>query len=114
MIFQDNLLVYGTTKEQFDKRMLAVKSRLREKKRLMRKNLTQNQSIALVYWDTPFQLEGKAPDPKDVEKINNAKAPTNKKQLESFDGLANFSQRVIPDFATKMLTLNNMRNGDFL
>ena len=30
-IFQDDVLVYGTTKEQFDKRMLAVKSRLREK-----------------------------------------------------------------------------------
>ena len=31
VIFQDVILVYGTTKEQFDKRMLAVKSRLREK-----------------------------------------------------------------------------------
>ena len=30
VIFQDDVLVYGTTKEQFDKRMLAVKSRLRE------------------------------------------------------------------------------------
>ena len=31
VIFQDDVLVYGTTKEQFEKRMLAVKSRLREK-----------------------------------------------------------------------------------
>ena len=31
VIFQDNVLVYGTTKEQFDKRVLAVKSRLRDK-----------------------------------------------------------------------------------
>ena len=57
VIFQDDVLVHGTTKEQFDKRMLAVKSQLREKNflLLMRKNLTQNQSIALVFWDTPFQ-----------------------------------------------------------
>ena len=49
VIFQDDVLVYGITKEQFDKRMLAVKSRLREKNLLlMRKSLTQNQSIALV------------------------------------------------------------------
>ena len=55
--------------------------------------------------------EGIAPDPKHV-KIKNAKAPTNKKQLESFVGLANFYGRMIPDFATKMLPLNNMRNSD--
>ena len=28
--FQDNVLVYGTSKEQFHKRMLAAKSRLRD------------------------------------------------------------------------------------
>ena len=56
VIFQDDVLVYGTTKEQFDKRMLSVKSRLREKNLLlMRKNLTQNQSIASPSWDTPFR-----------------------------------------------------------
>ena len=43
----------------------------------------------------------------------NAKAPTNNKQLESFVGLTNFYGRMIPDFATKMLLLNNMRNSDF-
>ena len=57
--------------------------------------------------------EGIAPDPKHVEKIKNAKAPTNNKKLESFVGLANFYGRMIPDFATKMLPLNNMRNSDF-
>ena len=31
VIFQNDVLVYGTTKEKFDKRMLAVKSQLREK-----------------------------------------------------------------------------------
>ena len=45
--------------------------------------------------------------------MKNAKAPTNNKQLESFVGLANFYGRMIPDFATKMLPLNNMRNSDF-
>ena len=43
----------------------------------------------------------------------NAKAPTNNKQLESFVRLANFYGRMIPDFATKMLPINDMRNSDF-
>ena len=67
----------------------------------MRKNLTQNQSIALAFWILH------------VEKIKNSKAPTNNKQLESFVGLARFYGRMIPHFATKMLPLNNMRNSDF-
>ena len=55
-IFQDNLLVYGATKEQFDKRMLDFKCQLREKILLLvRKSLTQNQWIALIFWDTPIQ-----------------------------------------------------------
>ena len=50
------MLVYGITKEQFDKKMLAVKSRQREKNFTIReKNLTQYQSIALAFWDTTFQ-----------------------------------------------------------
>ena len=60
-----------------------------------------------------FSNEGIAPDPKHVEKIKNAKAPTNNIQFESFVGLANFYGRMIPEFATKMLPLNNMRNSDF-
>ena len=56
VIFQDVVLVYGTTKDQFDKRMLAINSRLRKKTfTINEKSLTQNQSIALVYWDNPFQ-----------------------------------------------------------
>ena len=31
----------------------------------------------------------------------------------SFVGLAKFYGKMIPDFATKMLPLNNMRNSDF-
>ena len=41
------------------------------------------------------------------------KAPTKNKQLESFVGLANFYGKMILDFATKMLPLNNMRNVDY-
>ena len=34
------------------------------------------------------------------------------KQLESFDGLANFYGRMIPDFATKMLPLKEIRKEE--
>ena len=61
---------------------------------LMRKNLTQNQSIKLVFLGYSISKEGITPDPKHVEKIKNAEAPTKNKQLGSFVGLANFYERI--------------------
>ena len=56
--------------------------------------------------------EGIAPDPKHVEKkIQTHQLTTN--NSNRFFGLANFYGRMIPDFATKMLPLNNMRNSGF-
>ena len=112
VIFQDDVLVYGTNKEQFDKRMLAVKSRLREKNFTTNEKKSNSKPVNSVsFLGYSISKEGIEPDPKHVEK--NAKAPTNNKQLESFVGLANFYGRMIPNFATKMLPLNNMRNSDF-
>ena len=112
VIFQDDVLVYGTTNEQFDKRLLAVESRLREKNFTIYEKQSNSKPVDSVsFLGYSISKEGMAPDPKHVDK--NAKAPTNNKQLESFVGLANFYGRMIPDFATKMLPLNNMRNSDF-
>ena len=56
LIFEDDVLVYGISKEQFNKRMLAVRTRLREENFAINlKSETQDQSLALVFWDTPFQ-----------------------------------------------------------
>ena len=69
LIFQDDVLVYGTIKEQFDKRMLAVRSRLREK------NFTTNEkksiskpvdSVSFLVYSNSKEVI--APDPKHVEK----------------------------------------------
>ena len=56
VIFQDEVLVYGTTKENSTRECLQSRvDYVRKVLLLMRKNLTQNQSIALNFWDTPFQ-----------------------------------------------------------
>ena len=100
---QDDVLVYGTTKEMFDKKMLAVKSRLREKNFTITEKKSNSKPVDSVsFLGYSISKEGIAPDPKHV-KIKNAKAPTNNKLLESFVGLANFYGRMIPDFATKLL-----------
>ena len=84
VIFQDYVLVYETTKKQFDRRMLAQSRAdyMRKILLLMRKGRNQKQSIALVYLGYSISIEGIAADSKHVVIIKNAKAPTNNKQLE--------------------------------
>ena len=114
VIFQDDVLLYGTIKEPFDKRMLAVKSRLREKNFTINEKKSNSKPVnSISFLGYSISKEGIAPDSKYVEKIKIAKAPTNNKQLESLIALANFYGRLIPDFATQMLPLNKMRNSDF-
>ena len=114
VIFQDGVLVYGTTKDQYEKRILAVKSRLREKNFTINEKKSNSKPVSSVsFLGYSVSKEGIAPDPKHVEKIKNAKPPSNMKQLESFVGLAIFYGRMIPDFATKMLTLNEIRKKEF-
>ena len=92
--------------------MLAVRSRLRENNFTINEKKSNSKPVESVsFLGYSNSKEGVAPDPKHVEK--NTKAPTNNKQLESFVELANFYGRMIPDFATKMLLLSNMRNSDF-
>ena len=60
MIFQDDVLVYGTTKEQFDKRMLAVKSRLREKNLTINEENSNSKPVdSGNFWDTLLERKEK-------------------------------------------------------
>ena len=114
VIFQGDVLVYGTTKDQYEKRMLAVKSRLREKNFTINEKKSNSKPVSSVsFLGYSVSKEGIAPDPKHVEKIKNAKPPSNMNQLVSFFGLANFYGQMIPDFATKMLLLNEIRKEEF-
>ena len=110
VILQDDVLVYGTTKDQYEKLMLAVQSRLREKNFTINEKKSNSKPVSSVsFLGYSVSKEGIAPNPKHVEKIKNAKPPSNMKQLESFVGLVNYYGRKIPNFATKMLPLNEIR-----
>ena len=56
VIFQDDVWLYGNTREQFDNRMLAVKIRLREKTFTINEKKSKSKQVASVsFLDTPFQ-----------------------------------------------------------
>ena len=93
--------------------MIEVNIRLREKNFTITENKSNSKPVSSVnFLGYSVSKEGIAPDPKNVEKIKHAKPPSNMKQLESFVGLAKFYGRMIPDFATKMLPLNEIRKEE--
>ena len=55
---------------------------------------------------------GIAPDSKHVERIKEAKPPTNRQEVESFVGLVNYFGRMIPNFASKLQPINELRQKD--
>ena len=68
VIFQDDVFVYGTTKEQFDKRMLAVKSQLREKNFTNDEKKSNSKPVDSVRFSGySISQEGIAPDHKHAE-----------------------------------------------
>ena len=76
VILQDDVLVYGTTKDQYEKRMLAVKSRLREKNFTINEKKSNSKPVSSkIFLGYSVSKEGIAPNPNHVEKIKNAKPP---------------------------------------
>ena len=70
VIFQDDVLVYGTTKEQFDKRLLAVKSRLHEKNSTINEKKSDSKPVDSVSFSGySISKEGTAPDSKQIKKF---------------------------------------------
>ena len=69
VVFQDDVLVYGTTRKQFDKKMLAVKSRQREKNFTINEKKSNSKPVDSVsFLRYSISKDGIAPDPKHVEK----------------------------------------------
>ena len=69
VIFQDDVFMYGTTKEEFDKRMLAVKSWLREKSFIINEKKSNSKPVDSVsFLGYSNSKEGIATDPNNVEK----------------------------------------------
>ena len=81
--------------------MVAVKNRQREKNLIIKENKYNTQPVSSVnFLGFSVPKEGTVPNNTQINKLRNAKQPSNIKQLESFFGLPNFFGQMIPDFAT--------------
>lgn len=96
----DDILVFGGTRAAHDQALKATFQRLREKNLTLNKAKCSYAQTTLDFFGYTFSDGGFSPDPKKVQALHDAPAPTNAGEVRSLLGMANYSARFIKDFAT--------------
>jgi len=96
----DDILVFGSTRDEHDRALEACLERLSEKGLVLNSSKCSFLKTELSFFGQIFSQNGTRPDPKRVEDLNNATVPTNIQEVRSLLGMANYSAKYIPNFAT--------------
>ncbi|KAJ8387608.1 hypothetical protein AAFF_G00153040 [Aldrovandia affinis] len=96
----DDILVFGRTRAAHDQALRATFQRLKEKNLTLNKDKCSYAQTTLDFFGYTFSDGGFSPDPKKVQALHDAAAPTNVSEVRSLLGMANYSARFIKDFAT--------------
>ena len=96
----DDVIVHGADQEMHDKRLHAVLRRLRERGLTLNREKCQFNMNRLVFMGILLTEKGIGPTEERVKAIADAREPESVTELRSFLGLANYSARFIPQFAT--------------
>ena len=93
----DDVIVFGKTQAEHDKALDAVCQKFVESNVTLNKKCEFNKS-SVTFFGFTFSEKGIAPDPKKVEAIKNAPAPTTSSGVRSFLGMATYCAKFIPKF----------------
>ena len=85
----DDVIVFGKTQAEHDKALDAVCQKFVESNVTLNKKCEFNKS-SVTFFGFTFSEKGIAPDPKKVEAIKNAPAPTTSSGVRSFLGMATY------------------------
>ncbi|XP_069782085.1 UPF0462 protein C4orf33 homolog isoform X1 [Narcine bancroftii] len=96
----DDIIVHAPTKEEHDKRLRRVLSRLQEAGLTVNGNKCQFGVSEMDFMGHRLTREGLNPAEAKVKAIAEARAPQNATEVRSFLGLVNFCAKFIPNFAT--------------
>ena len=110
----DDILIWGKTKEEHDKRLNAVLKRCEEI------NLTLNKDKCLfgvsqvTYIGHILNAKGVQPDPEKVKAIHDMPAPLDKKGVERLLGTVNYLAKFIPNMSTVTKPIRDVLKADIM
>ncbi len=108
----DDIIVHGSNQEIHDRRLHAVLQRLRERGLTLNRDKCQFNMNHLVFMGILLSEKGIGPTEARIGAVTETKPPENAKELRSFLGLANYSSRFIPRFATLTDPLRKLLDKD--
>ena len=96
----DDIVVFGSSKEEHNKRLKQVLDRIREKRLTLNKDKCEFSMDKITFMGHVLSKNGIGPTSERGKDILNATEPKNASEVKSFLGLVNFSARYIPNLAT--------------
>ena len=108
----DDIIVHGPNQETHDRRLHATLQRLRDRGLTLNKAKCQVNMDRLIFMGMLLSEKGIGPTEERVRALVEARAPQNVHELRSFMGLANYSARFIPGFATIVEPLYQLLKRD--
>jgi hypothetical protein len=96
----DDILVYGPTREEHDKALHQVLSRLRDSGATINEKKSKFHQNKLNFFGMTFSGEGVSPDERKVVAIQKTDPPRNANEIPSLLGLATYVSKFIKDYAT--------------
>ena len=107
--YQDDVIVFGRTKEEHDRRLLAVLQRFAEANVSIKPAKCLFQVTELEFLGFTISAAGYRPDPNRFRSLVEAESPKNKDHLRSIMGCLQYYSRFIPNFATRAHPLFELR-----
>lgn len=96
---EDDILVFGKTREEHDRRLQAVLIRSRERGIKLNKDKLETGLTQVRYFGHLLTQKGIQPDPEKVRAVTTMKEPTNKSELETFLGMVTYLSKFTPNLS---------------
>jgi hypothetical protein len=108
----DDILVWGSTKEEHDDRLIKVMKRAEENGFKFNVNKCKFGVTSINYLGHIFSDEGVQIDPSKVKAINEMPTPNNRKELERFLGMTNYLSKFIENYSAKTASLRQLLKNE--
>ena len=96
----DDIFVFGKTRREHDAALRNCLERLQERGLTLNPRKCTFLKSSINFFGQIFSAQGTRPDPKRIEDLENASVPVNAKEVRSLLGMANYSSKYIPNYAT--------------
>ncbi|KAK2725893.1 hypothetical protein QYM36_000385 [Artemia franciscana] len=107
-ILVNDLLIYGATQEEHNRRLADLLKRARQKGVKFNRSKCQIAVQSVCYFGHIISNAGIKPDPEKLRAINEMPTPKSKEELQTLLGMLNFLSRYIPNLATQNQPLRDL------